>query len=149
MDNVDPKLCTHLIYSFAILDSNDYTIRAIESESEIKNGGYSKFNALKSANAGKLKTMIALGGWADSQTGKYSQLISAPNRIKTFVDSVVTFLKLHKFDGLDVDWEFPKSAMDKAGFTSLLKALRNSFNRFGFILSVAVSITPSVVDAGL
>ena len=47
--------------------------------------------------------MIAIGGWNEGST-KYSAMASNPGSRKTFVDSVVRFLKQYDFDGLDVDW---------------------------------------------
>ena len=34
-------------------------------------------------------------------------MASDPRRRKLFVDSSVKFIKKHKFDGLDLDWEYP------------------------------------------
>ena len=52
--------------------------------------------------------MLAIGGWADSSSNKYSRLVSDPNARKAFIDHVIPFLKSHNFDGLDLDWEYPK-----------------------------------------
>ena len=63
---------------------------------------YKRWNKLRSANS-HLTTMIAIGGWNEGST-KYSAMASNPGSRKTFVDSVVRFLKQYDFDGLDVDW---------------------------------------------
>ena len=79
---------------------------------------------------------------------RYSTLVSSPTLIANFVTNVVPFLKRYNFDGLDIDWEFPSTAQDKQGLTNLLQALRNAFQAEGLILSVAVSCSPSAIDAG-
>uniref|UniRef100_A0A0P5AUM3 Brain chitinase and chia n=1 Tax=Daphnia magna TaxID=35525 RepID=A0A0P5AUM3_9CRUS len=149
VDNINPKLCTHLVYAFAILDGATNTIKAYDTWSDIDLGGYQKFVALKTQNS-KLKTMIAIGGWNDSNdgTGKYSKLVASSTNINTFVNSAVAFLQLYKFDGLDLDWEYPSTAADKVGFANLIVALKNAFLPFGFLLSAAVPASQFTIDAG-
>ena len=55
-----------------------------------------------------VKVMIALGGWSDSDSDKYSRLVSDPTARQTFIDNAITFIETYKFDGLDLDWEFPR-----------------------------------------
>ncbi|XP_057381184.1 chitotriosidase-1-like [Daphnia carinata] len=147
VDNINPKLCTHLVYAFAILDGTTNKIQVFDNWSDIDLGGYQKFVALKTQNS-KLKTMIAIGGWNDSNdgSGKYSALVASSTNINTFVNSAVAFLQLYKFDGLDLDWEYPSTAADKAGFANLIVALKNAFTPYGFLLSAAVSA--SLINAG-
>ena len=54
-----------------------------------------------------LKVLIALGGWNDSAGNKYSRLVNDAAARKRFIDSVLTFIENHNFDGLDLDWEYP------------------------------------------
>jgi chitinase len=138
VDQIDTKLCTHLVYAFAELDENTFEIRPSLPAIDIDQNFYRKFTALKSQNP-LLKTMLAFGGWVDSNINdKYSQLVSNSQNIDTFVRSAVRLLTDFGFDGLDVDWEYPKSDADKIGFTSLLVALKRAFAQRGFLLSAAV-----------
>ena len=54
------------------------------------------------------KVLIAIGGWNDSLGNKYSRLVNNPQSRKKFNDDVLAFIKKHNFDGLDLDWEYPK-----------------------------------------
>ena len=96
-------MCTHLIYSFAGLQGNK--IVSLDPEMDIDKGQYAEALALKATNP-DLKVMIAIGGWNEG-VKKYSQMASSASNRQEFVDSVVEFLELHGFDGLDVDWEYP------------------------------------------
>ena len=147
VDNVDTKLCTHLIYAFADLDETTLTVRPNNPAIDIDQEFYRKFNDLKSQNP-KLKTMLAVGGWVDSNINdKYSQMVSTSENIKVFVDSVLHILNEYGFDGLDMDWEYPRSEADEIGFTNLLAALKNAFAPFNYILSAAVPAIPE--DLGI
>ena len=52
--------------------------------------------------------MIALGGWNDSKFAKYSQLVNDPAARAKFTENVIKFIEEHNFDGLDLDWEYPR-----------------------------------------
>lgn len=54
------------------------------------------------------KVLLALGGWNDSAGSKYSRLVNSPFARSKFIKHVVSFLKQNNFDGLDLDWEYPK-----------------------------------------
>lgn len=60
-ENINPFLCTHIIYAFAGLSSK-YELRPFDSYNDITQGGYRKFTSLKDYNK-QLKTLIAVGGW--------------------------------------------------------------------------------------
>ena len=66
---------------------------------------YEKVTALKSRG---VKVLIAIGGWNDSAGDKYSRLVNNPTARTRFTEHVVEFIQKHNFDGLDLDWEYPK-----------------------------------------
>ena len=78
----------------------------------VTSGNYRATVDLKKRNP-SLKVLIAVGGWAEGGK-KYSAMAATPQSRSRFVDSVVEFLREHKFDGLDVDWEYP-GARDRDG----------------------------------
>jgi len=68
-----------------------------------------------------------------------------------FVESVVKFLDHHKFDGLDMDWEYPSNRggdtnVDKPDFIKLLHELRDAFEPHGYLLTAAVSAGKGTID---
>ena len=66
VEDIDPFLCTHLVFGFAGLDPDTYTIRALDPYNELEDnwgrGAYKRFTNLKSINP-NLVTLLAIGGW--------------------------------------------------------------------------------------
>ncbi|GIX71300.1 chitotriosidase-1 [Caerostris darwini] len=126
IEDIDPKLCTHLIYGFAKLNE-DNTIAAYDSYLDLKEGwglgAYKRFNGLKRKNP-QLKTLIAIGGWNEGSP-KYSRMARSASSRRTFINSCVQFLQKYGFDGLDLDWEYPALRggvpEDKGNFVQLVK----------------------------
>ena len=147
VEDVDASLCSYYVYAFAILDPKLDTIIPSDEANDIDNGSYLKFTGLK-AKYPKLKTLIALGGALDSESNIYSLLVSDERKVEVFIDSVLIFLEKFKFDGIDLDWEFPKTPADKIGFTNLMNKLKQRLKQLGFLLTVAVSAYRPTIDRG-
>ena len=155
VDNINPNLCTHLLYTFAALDKGTFNISVKDPDADIINKGYEKSVALKLTNP-KLKVMISLGGWRPQEDDKpknvYDELTKNSSTIDRFVSSVMDFLQLHKFDGLDLDYDYQPNSVDWTRFPHLLVALRNAFKPKEYLLSVtlpaAVSAHSSIIGGG-
>ncbi|GIY59439.1 chitotriosidase-1 [Caerostris darwini] len=151
IEDIDPELCTHLIYGFAKLNHNN-RIAAYDSYLDLKEnwglGAYERFNGLKKKNP-QLKTLIAIGGWNEGST-KYSQMARSASSRRTFINSSVEFLQKYGFDGLDLDWEYPALRggvpEDKGNFVQLLKELKDAFSSRGLLLTAAVSAGKNTID---
>lgn len=128
-DDIDHRLCTHIVYGFAVLDYTELTIRKLNSNLLYVNIENIKIKTYKFYNAGThdswadidnkfyervvgyqrkgVNVSLALGGWNDSQGDKYSRLVRSPSARRRFVDHAVQLLEKYGFNGLDLDWEYP------------------------------------------
>lgn len=60
------------------------------------------------------------GGWSFG-TQKFKDMSATRYARQTFIYSAIPFLRARSFDGLDLDWEYPKGPEDKKNFVLLLK----------------------------
>ncbi|XP_070854530.1 probable chitinase 10 [Drosophila suzukii] len=153
-DDINTKLCTHVVYGFAVLDYSELILRTHDSWADIENNFYTRVSSLK--NKG-IKVSLALGGWNDSQGDKYSRLVRSPSSRARFIRHAVEFIKKYGFEGLDLDWEYPvcwQTECDKGfkeekeGFTAWVRELSAAFKPQGLLLSTAVSPSKKIIDAG-
>ncbi|XP_059479869.1 probable chitinase 10 [Neocloeon triangulifer] len=154
-EDIDPALCTHIVYGFAVLDYENLIIKMHDSWADVDNRFYERVTEFK--KHGK-KVLIAIGGWNDSAGDKYSRLVNSPAARKRFIKHVIEFMQKYNFDGLDLDWEYPKCWQvncdkgpdsDKQAFADFIRELRAEFDAAGsYLLTAAVSPSKTVVDAG-
>ena len=161
--DIQADLCTHIVYGFAVLDPDTLTIKPHDTWADFDNGQlkvsiaeninnilfldfYKQVTALKSK---KRKVLLAIGGWNDSEGDKYSRLVNSGSSRAAFVQQVASFLLANNFDGLDLDWEYPKCwqvdcslgpDQDKRGFAELIKELHFAFKPKGCSIHIHLDV---------
>jgi chitinase len=97
---------------------------------------------LKAANP-ELKLVASVGGW--TRSNRFSDMAADAQTRASFIASVVAFVRRHRFDGIDIDWEYPTSigvrcaeghdscdrATDKRNFVALARELRSALDAAG------------------
>lgn len=145
VEDIDPFLCTHLVYAFLGIEETG-KLRIIDPYLDLEdNGGHGnikKFNALKLKNP-TLKTLLAVGGWNEGSK-RFSIVANDPAKRAIFIEEVVQFVQRHGFDGLDLDWEYPGQRHsltennDRENYVTFLRELKQGLEPFGYLLSAAV-----------
>jgi len=151
-EHINPDLCTHLIYTFAGLDTSTWSIKSLDKWMDLEDdyglAGFKKATGLK-YNHPHLKVTLAIGGWNEGSK-KYSDMAKDPKRRKLFVQSAVEFLEEHNFDGLDLDWEYPAKRggikEDKQNFILLIKDLNAAFSKKNLLLTAAIGAPAGTID---
>lgn len=123
ISDINPELCTHIIYAFAGLNNESWTIKSLDPHLDIERDNYKNMIQLHKKNP-NLKILLAIGGWNEGSQS-YSILASSPDRRSKFIDSVVKFLGEYRFNGFDLDWEYPGS---RRGIKRSIQKIKLSIN---------------------
>ncbi|XP_026571412.1 chitinase-3-like protein 1 [Pseudonaja textilis] len=147
-DDIEPDLCTHLIYAFANISGNQITTYEWNDATT-----YNNLRGLKTRNP-NLKILLSVGG-ANLGSRPFQNINTSPATRSEFVASVISFLRSNNFDGLDISWHRP-SQNDKRNLVKLVQDLNVAFRyeaqrnpkRQNLILSVAVPAGKEAIDNG-
>ncbi|TFK70012.1 hypothetical protein BDN72DRAFT_943005 [Pluteus cervinus] len=139
--DIVPKPLTHLLYSFADVDSSGavkLTDSYADAEKHFPNDSWSEtgnnlYGCLKQLYLLKLqqrnlKVLLSIGGWTYSQSGHFNFVTDSGARA-TFVSSAVQLIEDYGFDGIDIDYESPASQAQGQGLADLVTALRSAFTQ--------------------
>ncbi|MFC6081732.1 phosphatidylinositol-specific phospholipase C domain-containing protein [Sphaerisporangium aureirubrum] len=187
--NIPWSKLTHINYAFANVQNNQISVGAndasnpatgmewpgvagAEMDPEFTFKGHFNLLAKYKKLHPRVKTLISVGGWAETG-GFYAMTTNADGSvnqagINTFADSAVDFLRTYRFDGVDIDFEYPTSLADggnpndwgtaaprRAGlpnaYAALMKTLREKLDQAGagddryYLLTSAASASGYVV----
>ncbi|XP_055643473.1 acidic mammalian chitinase-like [Toxorhynchites rutilus septentrionalis] len=149
IEHINPKLLTHVIYSFFGANS-DATIKHLDSWLDINLKSIARCIELKKQNP-TLKVLAAVGGW-NAGVHEFSAIAATPELRTKFANEAVAFCKKFGFDGLDMDWEYPANIErggkpeDKQNFVLLMKELYTKFKPANLTLTAAVAAPESIAS---
>nr|ALO79345.1 chitinase 8 [Chilo suppressalis] len=124
VEDVNPYLCSHIIYAFAGINS-DGAVIPLDVELDFGKDNYRNFTDLKKKNP-NLKPMLAVGGWNEG-SAKYSEMAADPAKRQNFILSALDIILDFQFAGFDLGWEYPNrrdtvhGVDDIENFTQLVK----------------------------
>ncbi|XP_041374189.1 chitinase-like protein 3, partial [Gigantopelta aegis] len=126
ISDINPKLCTHLMFAFAKIDTQSFQLHPTRTDDQGESGElgrYIEFSQLKRKNP-KLLTMLSVGGSLQANAG-FGEIVTSEEGRRLFAKNCVGYLRKWGFDGIDLDWEYPGDPPEtKRNFTILIQDIR-------------------------
>lgn len=154
---INPFLCTHLIYAFGAFDK-DNKIKPFDEFQDKTRGGYKEVTNIKSFNK-DLKVLLAMGGGREGSKN-FSPISGSAERRSQFSKNLLKYLRDNNFDGVSLDWQYPafkegSRPEDKENYVELVKALQNEFtseaqnrNVTQLLISITVPAREEYIERG-
>lgn len=138
--DIDPFLCTHVVYSFlGIKESSsriysrdpglDFGPDEIEMDPDDELNYQGDLDMIRKTiqlrdgeegNSTNLKILISVGG-PNQSPSTFSIMAQNPGRRQQFVASAVEYMQQFNLDGLDLYWIYPSNETDKQNFVEVVK----------------------------
>ena len=102
------------------------------------------------AHAHEVKVLISVGGWSYHQIpleATFAEATENDGKINSLVRDIVTMAEDYGFDGVDIDWEYPRRATAAAN-EKLLTLLGRKLKERGKLLTCAVYAGASAKENG-
>lgn len=142
-EDIQANLCTHVNYAFIGLNS-DGTLQILDEATDVQAGslwrwrlsntlshnnnpyleGFKRVSALKDINP-NLKVLFSVGG-ASADPSVFGMVASDAQKLATLSESALELIRTYNFDGLDVDWEYPRGG-DQVFY------INNKYNLYTYI----------------
>ncbi|KAJ2102534.1 hypothetical protein GGI09_001169 [Coemansia sp. S100] len=149
IDGMDLSQYTHINLAFGIPAASGTF--SFEGQSFVS-------SVVADLHAAGTKVLLSVGGWTGSNL--ISTILKDTTTRKTFLDSMVSYIKDNNLDGIDIDWEYPgrlgntcnvvDEAKDTPNFLSFLQDLRAALDAGSTkdkkLITMAVRVEPFDVD---
>lgn len=127
---------THLNYAF-LLPRADGTVEPFTSSWSLK-------TLIQRAHQHQVQVLVSVGGWGLDQ--QFEQLASAASTRAVFISELLRVSGEYGFDGIDIDWEYPRAGVSSQNFLALMTELRAALPA-GKLLSAALPVYGEHADA--
>lgn len=136
LKDIPVQLLTHIFYAFFKINTHSGAVEYSDSWCDTEmpmelllnlnsrvRGSLEQLVELKHINK-HLKVCMSIGGWGAGPA--FTEVMRNHKKMITFVTSCMFLVSKHKFDGIDIDWEYPQSHGEANLLVELLRQLRES-----------------------
>lgn len=131
---VDFGVVTHVCYAFAI-PMPDGSLRDLENPDTAR-------TLIRSAHANGAKVLLSVGGWSYNDTpleGVFMEATATEAGVKKLADNIMDMCEKYGFDGVDMDWEHPRTdGASSKQYEALMIELSGRLHNKGKLLTAAV-----------
>ncbi|HKM98493.1 MAG TPA: glycosyl hydrolase family 18 protein [Buttiauxella sp.] len=145
-DKIDYTGLTEINYGFAVIKNGEVTMHDTE-----KGPGLIKDLNDRTEAAG-VRHVISIGGWNNSEEGVFEAATATQEGTEKLASSMVAYMLEWDFDGIDIDWEYPDTDVEKESFTKLVQLVRSQLDEEGkkddtyYSLSAAVTTNHTKIE---
>jgi chitinase len=139
--NINFRLYTHICHAFLVADEEGRIQRR---------GNFPSRELTAAAHEAGVKVILSLGGWGwDKQ---FASIVSKPEAEDRYFASVMEIVEQSEYDGIDLDWEYPDTAEEVAGFERLTRRFRKALDELGakkgrpMFVTMAASANPGTLQ---
>ncbi|MCC6493189.1 MAG: glycoside hydrolase family 18 protein [Pirellulales bacterium] len=134
------KMYTHVCHAFVTADE----------QGRLKSNRHVPSRELTtSAHAAGARALLSLGGWGWDQ--QFARMTASPPAEGRYVEAVMRLVDQFDYDGVDLDWEYPDTPEEVAGFQRLARTFRTQLDDLGrrkgrpMRLTMAASASPQTL----
>lgn len=134
VDSIQYNNLTNIIYAFAIPDGNGGLL-------DLDNPQTAQ-TIIQKAHENGVKVSLAIGGWSYKDIPLESAFVSSTNtdaKIESFAQAIVDMMNRYGFDGVDMDWEHPRTDGDSSKqYEKLMLKLREKLGEDKILTSAVL-----------
>lgn len=131
---LDFSIITHVNYAFAIPTKEGHVL-------PLENPELARA-VIEKAHAHGARVSLSLGGWSYEDVpleATFREATNTPAKIATLADEIVAMADFFDFDGVDVDWEYPRTGDgSKEQYEAFISLLHEKLHPNGKLLTAAV-----------
>ena len=121
---------THINYAF-LIPNDDGTFAPIMNP-------FLVMDMVGRAHQKGVKVLVSVGGWGwDAQ---FEKMAAEPSTRAAFVKNLLAVVAENKFDGVDIDWEYPNEGASSDHFLALMRELRAALPANALLTSAVAAL---------